>query len=49
MFMIVVTLFMIAFFRYDVHPKLVSLMAPQNRGTMADSSRFVEIHERNIS
>ena len=32
--------------RYDVHTRLVSFMAPQQRGTMADSSRFVEIDKK---
>ena len=31
----------LSYIRYDVHTKLVSFMAPQNRGTMADSSRYV--------
>lgn len=28
--------------RYDIHGKLVSFMAPIDKGSMADSSRFVQ-------
>lgn len=34
--------------RYDIHGKLVSFMAPIEKGTMADSSRFVQRFALNL-